>query len=71
MFGATPGLFKNREAAILAAKAFSLEEKTEWVVVKKKPDHHKFTYFRPCEATDVEHAEEEGWTAGVIFPNNL
>jgi len=52
MFGVSPGCFKNLEAVELAAKSFSLEEGTPYVVYFKVLDDQ--TWYRPGMVRDEE-----------------
>lgn len=60
MFGVTPGLFKNHEAVALAAKAYTLEEKTTWIVMTKTSEAG-IIYYIPVMTSDITIASQDGW----------
>lgn len=59
MFGATPGLFLNLEAACMARGAYEKEESTTWIVMKKVCANGLI--FLPVRESDVKYAIEEKW----------
>lgn len=61
MYEATPEIFKIKEAARLAARAYTLEEDSEWIVVFKEYGNTGNIY-KPCLRSDLKNAKEEGWT---------
>jgi formylmethanofuran dehydrogenase subunit E len=57
MFGAVPGVFKNLLAAKKAAEAYGIEERNNWVVVKRL-EGDKSAIFCPCREEDLDQATE-------------
>jgi len=63
MFGSTPNDYTAVEAARKAAKAYSMEEDTKWVVVGKRilVDNGIHTIYRPCRVSDIDQARQNGF----------
>jgi len=61
MFGVTIGVYKNKEVAAMAAKAYALEEGNQWLVVYWTRYTELDPVFRPCRLTDLDQAKEESW----------
>ena len=59
MFGAVPGVYRNIVAAKIAAEAYTVEEKEEWVLMFKCCDGT--TWYNPCRVADLDMAELEGY----------
>lgn len=59
MFGAVPGVFRNKNATVLVSIGYQTEEEKKWTVVSKTIEGTE--YFKPCSMADIKWANEEGW----------
>ena len=60
MFGATPGVYRNVNATIMAAEAYAKEEDVLWTVVFKDCDGTN--WYKPCRVHDVPQARGDGYS---------
>lgn len=60
MFGATPGVYRNVSAAIMATEAYAKEEDNQWTVVFKDCDGTN--WYKTCRVHDIPQAIAEGYS---------
>jgi hypothetical protein len=70
MYGANPAFFKNIEAAILAARAYAIEEGVDYGVYEKTPFEGHPTCYKPVSAHDHNDAVEDGYSV-LISPGTI
>lgn len=62
MYGSSPAIFRDVEAAILAARSYAIEEGMDYGVWQKKMDYGTDNvWYKPVSANDSELAEKEGY----------
>ena len=59
MYGANPCIFANFEAVKKVAEAYSMEENTNWIIVKKTTTCG--VWFKPVSVLDLEIALADGY----------
>jgi len=60
MFGVTPGIFYNYEAANLCSKGYAIEENDKWTVITKLVERKRI--YKPCRVSDYDYdVKSNGW----------